>query len=225
MSESDKNQLPEVILVLGPSGSGKDTQIDKLVQKFDYEKIGTGDMFRELYAQKDPDAIEAHQYYSKGIWVPDELVYKLFKKWLKKYDATKKWIFSQVVRTVGQVKRFDNLLQDYEKKIGMVIYFALSKEAAIERMSLRRHCPKCGEEYHLKYVPPKKDGFCDNDGEKLEIRKDDHPEAIKQRIKEFENKTKPILDIYKQREILVEIDAAPSIEKIHKVVLKKLAEY
>jgi adenylate kinase len=222
--EIKKENLPNTVLVIGPSGSGKDTQIDKLVEKFNYEKIGTGDMFREMYAQGDPDGIKAHEYCEKGVWVPDDLVYSMFAKWIKRYDQDKKWIFSQVVRTEDQVEMFDNLLQKFDRELDLVIYFSLSDEAAIERMSLRRYCPQCGEEYHLKYVPPKKEGVCDNDGTQLEVRDDDHPEAIKQRIKEFRNKTEPILEVYRNRDLLVEIDASETIEEIHEVVLEKLSK-
>jgi adenylate kinase len=224
MKAISKQKLPNTIQVLGPSGSGKDTQIDKLVEKFDYEKIGTGDMFRAMYEKKDPDGVKAYEYWSKGKWVPDELVYKMFKKWIQQYDENKKWIFSQVVRTTPQIKYFDDLLEDFNRELGLVIYFSLSDEAAVERMSLRRYCPNCGEEYHLKYLPPQNEGVCDKDGVRLEIRDDDNPEAILQRLEEFRNKTKPVLDVYKNRGILIEIDASPSIEEIHEVVLKRLKE-
>jgi adenylate kinase len=223
MKAISKENLPKTIQVLGPSGSGKDTQIDKLAEKFDYQKIGTGDMFRALYEEKDPDGVEAYKYWSEGKWVPDELVYKMFAKWIEKYDSDKPWIFSQVVRTVPQVELFDKLLEKFDRSLDLVIYFSLSREAAIERMSLRRYCPECGEEYHLKYLPPKNDEKCDNDGTKLETREDDNPEAIVQRLEEFKNKTRPVLDVYGDRGILIEIDASPSIDEIHEVVLEKLA--
>lgn len=217
------NKFPHTILVLGPSGSGKDTQIDLLAEKCGYENIGTGEMFREEYEKKSKVGIKAHKYWGKGLWVPDDMVYELFAEYMKKFDADNPWIFSQVVRTPGQVPLFDVLLENYGRSLDKVIYFSLSDDAAIERMSLRRHCPVCGREYHLKYKKPKNDEVCDDDGTKLVAREDDNPEAILSRLNEFQEKVLPIVEIYLDRGILIEIDASPSIQEIHKVLMKSLA--
>lgn len=210
---------------LGPSGSGKDTQAELLAKLCGYEVIGTGDMFRSEYEKKTKEGMEAYKYWSKGKWVPDELVYDLFGSWIKKYDASKPWILVQVVRTEPQVKLLDDLLLEYTKNISLVVYFKLSDEVAVERMSLRRYCPKCGRDYHLIYKKPINDEICDDDGSKLMIRADDYPEAIKQRLSEFREKTSPILDIYRERGMLVEVDADPSIKIIHKDLVKLLSNY
>lgn len=213
---------PNTILVLGPSGSGKDTQISKLVERCGYEQIGTGEMFRDAYERKTPKGIAAYEYWSVGKWVPDDLVYEVFAEWLKRYDPKAKWIFSQVVRAPGQVARLDELLSTYNRKLDLVISFRLSEEAAIERMSLRRHCPKCGREYNLKYVKPKNGEHCDDDGEKLVARDDDKPDAIRKRLKEFEEKTRPVIEAYRARGIIVEIDATPPIDDVWESVKKTL---
>lgn len=219
------NGFPNTVLVLGPSGSGKDTQISKLVDRCGYVQIGTGEMFRKAYEQKTPEGIEAFGYYDKGEWVPDDLVYRIFTDWMKQYDAAEPWIFSQVVRAPGQVERFDSLMAAYGRKLELVIYFSLSEEAAIERMSLRRHCPTCGREYNLKYIKPLKDELCDDDGTQLVVRDDDKPDAIRKRLQEFTEKTKPVIAEYTNRGILLEIDASPSIEKVWSDVQKQMAEW
>ncbi|MEA3357443.1 MAG: nucleoside monophosphate kinase [Patescibacteria group bacterium] len=218
------NKLPTTMLVLGPSGSGKDTQIDILVEKCMCEKIGTGDMFRVMYEQGVKGSKEANEYIKRGEWVPDKIVYELFAEWLKRYDSEKHWIFSQVVRTKPQVSLLDQLLEGYGRSLGKVIYFSLSDKAAIERMSLRRHCPECGKDYHLKYNKPKKDEVCDDCRVGLVMREDDNPKAILSRLREFNSKTRPILDIYSSRGILIEIDASPSIEEIHKELIVRLTK-
>ncbi|MBN2100870.1 nucleoside monophosphate kinase [Candidatus Dojkabacteria bacterium] len=215
-------KIPKTILFLGPSGSGKDTQIDLLAEKCGGKNIGTGDMFRTLYEEKVDGSVEAYEYVKKGIWVPDELVYRLFSEWLKRFDREENWYFSQVVRTPEQVPLFDGLMESVGRTLDSVVHFALSKEAAVERMSLRRVCPKCGRDFHLKFDKPKIDELCDDCGVKLETRDDDYPEAIMQRMEEYENKVKPVLDIYKKRGILIEIDASPSIQEIHKTLLERL---
>lgn len=217
--------IPRNVLVLGFSGSGKDTQIDKLVEKCEYEVIGTGAMFRDAYDSKTPDGLEAYKYWAEGEWVPDELVYKMFEDYLKGFDSNKSWIFSQTVRTVPQVELFDGLLGKFDRELKLVIYFDLSEEEAIERMSLRRFCSECGRDYHLKYKSPQEVGVCDDDGAKLEIRDDDHPEQIKSRINEFNTKTRPVLDVYQERGILLEIDASPSIDEIHENLIRELNKW
>lgn len=212
--------FPHTMIFLGPSGSGKDTQADLLSKLCGYEVIGTGAMFRAEYEKKTKEGIEAYRYWGKGKWVPDELVYRLFRNWIKQYDPQKQWIFIQVVRTSPQVKLFEDFLKEYDRKLDKAIYFQLSDEAAIERMSLRRYCPKCGRDYHLKYKKPKNDEVCDDDGIKLVIRDDDNPKSIKQRINEFRIKTEPLLEIYKKRGIMVEVNADPSIKEIHKTLVK-----
>lgn len=214
-------KLPKTMLFLGPSGSGKDTQAQLLADLCDFQVIGTGEMFRDKKILNSDIGQEAYGYWGKGVWVPDDIVYKLFVDWLKRYDNGKGWILSQVVRTVPQIPLLDNLLeQEFSRKIDRVIYFSLSAEAAIERMSLRRHCPKCGQEYHLKYKKPRNDEVCDNDGTKLIARDDDTEAAILSRLNEFETKVRPVLDVYRKRGILEEFDAAPSIDDIHKNLLK-----
>ncbi len=217
------NSFPKTMLFLGPSGSGKDTQAEKLADMCGYEVIGTGEMFRDEEIRSTEIGQKAFEYWGKGKWVPDDIVYELFTEWLKKYDPSKPWIFSQVVRTVPQIKLLDDLLlKNFNRKIDKVVYFSLSSDAAIERMSLRRYCPKCGRDYHLKYKKPKNGDVCDDDGSKLITRDDDHPEAILSRLNEFETKVKPVLEEYKKRGLLMEVDAAPSIDEIHEFLIRAL---
>lgn len=213
-------KLPKTMLFLGPSGSGKDTQIDLLTDLCGYVSIGTGEMFREEYEKKTELGRKAFEYWGKGEWVPDDLVYQLFSEYLKKYDSTKPWIFSQVVRTSAQIDLFDSLLEKFDRTLDKVVYFNLSEEAAIERMSLRRFCPVCNRDYHLKYKKPLSDDICDDCKVPLEIRPDDHPDAIRKRLDEFNEKTRPVLDAYRKKGILIEVDASPSINDIHKTLLE-----
>ena len=125
------------ILFHGPSGCGKDTQSDLLVAKYDFQNIGTGEMFRKMYADGDLDGIRAYQYWSKGVFVPNDLVYKMLSRWLDEYDESKDWLFISVVRDNGQIPMFDNLLESRKKKLDYFVHFILDEQSAIERMSLR----------------------------------------------------------------------------------------
>lgn len=215
-------KVPRTVLILGVSGSGKDTQMNLLAGKYGYVTIGTGDMLREEYEKRSALGLEAHKYWGKGNLVPDVLVYELFAQYIRKYDSEKPWIFSGVVRTVPQVRLFDELLLKFNRKLDLVIYFELSDEDAIERMSLRRHCPKCGREYHLKYDKPKHDELCDDDDTSLVTREDDSPDAIHSRLEFFREKVVPVIETYKKRGIVMQVDAAPSIQEIHRIVVKRI---
>lgn len=212
----------KTILFHGPSGCGKDTQVDILVDKYNFENIGTGEMFRTMYKEGDVEAIKAHNYWSKGQFVPNDIVYSMFGRWVKKFDTSKSWAFVSVVRDPGQIPMFDNVLKAVDRELDAFVHFTLSDEAAIERMSLRWVCPRCDTTYHEKYKKEKVQGYCDKCGTKLVQREDDQPERIKTRLREYERTIEPILQNYRDRGILIEIDASPSIEAIHNELVSKL---
>lgn len=212
----------KTILFHGPSGCGKDTQVDLLNQNYSFEKIGTGEMFRAMYDMGDLEGLKAYSYWSKGLFVPNELTYSMLSKWIKKYNLEKDWAFVSVVREYGQIILFDNILSEFNRNLDAFVHFKLSEEAAIERMSLRWVCPNCNQIYHEKYKKERIQGFCDACGMRLTQREDDQPERIKSRLEEYNRTIQPILDEYKNRGILIEIDASPSIEEIQKEIIAKL---
>lgn len=212
----------KTIIFHGPSGSGKDTQIDLLQGKIDFERVGGSLIMNALKEENNPLALQADEYGKKGERYPDEIVYGMFQIWIERIDPAKTWIFTSPVRSVPQIKLFDQLLLKVDRKLDLFIHFTLSEDAAIERMALRTSCPLCKTTYHSKYKPEKNLGYCDNDGEKLLHREDDQPESIKRRLGWYNDDIKPILDEYRSRGILREIDAAPAIPEIHKEVIKVL---
>jgi len=216
--------MPSTILFHGPSGCGKDTQVELLVQKYNFENIGTGEMIRKLYEEEDKNAVQAtKEYTSKGLFVPNEIIYnEMFPKWLERFDSKKNWAFVSVVREVGQIELFDNLLKKEGRKLDLFIHFVLSPETAIERMSTRKYCPNCGTTYHPKFKKEAEEGKCDKCGVILTKREDDQPEKILKRLSEYNRTIEPILENYKEKGLLIEVDAAPTIEEIHKEILKIL---
>jgi adenylate kinase len=146
----------------------------------------------------------------------------MLNRWIKRFDTTKSWAFVSVVRDVGQIPLFDDLLVKNNRTLNAFVHFLLSEEAAIERMSLRKICPNCDRTYHEKYKPEKVKGYCDKCGTKLVQREDDQPEKIKIRLNEYNQAIGPIVETYKNRGILIEIDASPSIEEIHTQLVQKL---
>jgi len=212
----------KTILFHGPSGSGKDTQVELLVDKFEIEKIGTGDMFRTMYSEGDIDAIKAYEYWRQGKFVPNDLTYKMFSKWLAKFNQEKDWILVSVVRDIGQVPLLDELLTQYGRKLDIFLHLKLSEEMAIERRTLRWTCPRCGATYHKKYKKERVEGYCDKCGMKLSQREDDTLERTKSLYNEYQKTITPILEEYSKRGIVKEVDASPSIEEIHNKIIKQL---
>lgn len=212
----------KTILFHGPSGSGKDTQVDLLVQKYEFENIGTGEMFRRMYKEGDVEAFKAYQYWSKGQFVPNDLTYSMLNKWVKKFDVNKSWAFVSVVRDPGQIDMFDEMLKSNGRQLDVFVHFLLSEEIALERMSLRWVCPHCESTYHEKYKAESVKGYCDKCGTKLVQREDDEPDKIRLRLQEYKRTVEPIVERYRTRGILLEIDATPSIEVIHEQLIKQL---
>jgi adenylate kinase len=212
----------KTVLFHGPSGSGKDTQVEILVKDYNFENIGTGEMFRQMYSQGNIDAIKAHEYWGKGKFVPDDLVYKMLPKWLDQFDSNKSWAFVSVVRRVTQIPLFKDVLKKANRELDYFVHFKLSEDKAIERLSLRWVCGNCGATYHEQYKKEKVKGYCDKCGTKLIQREDDSPDRIKSRMREYERTITPILNYYKEKNLLIEIDASPSIEEIHKDLVEKL---
>ena len=212
----------KTILFHGPSGSGKDTQVELLVEKFEIEKIGTGDMFRQMYSEGDIDAIKAYEYWHVGKFVPNDLTYKMFSKWLAKFNQEKDWILVSVVRDIGQVPLLDELLAQYGRKVDVFLHLKLSEEMAIERRTLRWTCPRCGSTYHKKYKKEKVEGYCDKCGMKLIQREDDTVDRTKSLFDEYQRTITPILTEYSNRGIVKEVDASPSIEEIHQEIIRQL---
>ena len=212
----------KTILFHGPSGCGKDTQVELLVNKYNFENIGTGEMFRRTYADGKIDGIKAFEYWSKGKFVPNELTYSMLKQWVLQFDQDKNWAFVSVVRDSGQIPMFEEVLTSVNRELDAFVHFTLSEEAAIERMSLRWVCSRCDSTYHTKYKKEKVEGYCDKCGTKLSQREDDQPERIKMRLMEYNRTIEPISRYFREKNLLIEIDASPSIEEIHKVVVDKL---
>jgi adenylate kinase len=146
----------------------------------------------------------------------------MLNKWLKRFDSKKSWAFVSVVRDVGQIPLFDELLENSGRKLDAFVHFLLPEEIALERMSLRMVCSYCESTYHEKYKPEAVKGYCDKCGTKLTHREDDEPDKIRFRLQEYRRTVAPIVSKYKERGLLIEIDASPSIESIHTELIKRL---
>jgi len=213
----------KTFLFHGPSGAGKDTQVDLLSPYLDMEKINTGDMFRTMPGEGDELAIYwAEKVWKEGIFPSGKVTYELLSRYIKRYDVKKDWVFVSVVRLEEQIAYFEELLKKENRKLDAFIHFKLSDKVAIERLSRRLVCPVCKTAYDNKHKPPKKEGVCDNDSATLETRPDDQPDQIKNRLRQYNKSIFPILNHFDKQGLLIEIDASKSIDLIHKEIIKQL---
>ncbi len=189
------------IIALGAPGVGKGTYTGLMAETFRLPHISTGDMFRENIKGNTEIGIKAKEYMDKGFLVPDEIVIGMLKERIKKDDCKDGFILDGFPRTIPQADALKKIA-----KIDKVLNFVASEEVIIERLSGRRVCRKCGAIYHIKNVPPKKPGICDSCGGEIYQREDDKEEVIRSRLKEYEAKTAPLIEYYK--DILFDLDVS-----------------
>lgn len=212
------------LLLMGPPGAGKGSQSAKLVEEYELTNISTGEMFREAYRNNEPLGIEAMRFINKGNLVSDEVTNEIVRKRLLKKDAERCFLLDGYPRTVAQAEALDDMLDQMNSKLTAVINITVDKFVILERMVGRRVCKECGLSYHLSFKPPKKAGICDECGGELYQRTDDQLDSVRNRLEIYETKTKPIIDYYKGRGILKNVDGMQSFDKVYEDIKKALGE-
>lgn len=203
------------IILLGAPGAGKGTQAEIIRKKLGIPTISTGDMIREALKSGTDMGKKAKSYMDKGQLVPDEVVIGIVKDRLSKDDCKKGFILDGFPRTIAQAEALDKM----EVKIDRVIDIEVNEELIYERMSGRRVCKECGATYHIKNIKPKVDGICDKCSGTLIQREDDRPETVKERLRVYDEQTKPLKKYYQDKKKLVIVDGTQSKEEITKQML------
>jgi len=202
------------IIFLGPPGAGKGTQAKILVEKYGIPQISTGDMLREHVAKGTELGVKAKEYMEKGQLVPDEIILSMVKERLSQPDAQKGFILDGFPRTVAQAEALDKMLEEMDKKIEFVLALIVPDEELVTRLTGRRTCKNCGMMYHIKFKPPKVEGKCDACGGELYQRPDDNEETVRNRLKVYHEQTAPLIEYYRKKGVLFEVDGSKSIEEI-----------
>ncbi|MFH0701016.1 MAG: nucleoside monophosphate kinase [Candidatus Woesearchaeota archaeon] len=203
------------LILLGPPGSGKGTVSDTLVNKLHLFHISPGELLREEVRKQTTIGKEIAKYIEKGELVPNKFVVEMVKLEIGK---RKSFVLDGFPRSVEQAEEIKEISVD------AVISLEVPEETVIERLSGRRICPKCNAGYHIKYIPPKKEGICDKCGEKLIQRKDDTPKTVKERFKVYHKETAPLVNYYARKRLLHQIDASPAPEEVSAAVFELIKE-
>lgn len=205
--------MKSTIVLLGPPGSGKGTQGEKLSEELGYTRLSTGDMLREAVRNGTELGKKAKEYMDSGALVPNDLIIGLMKE--KIAQAKGGVILDGFPRTVEQA---DALAEQLD--VDLALNLDVDDDELVNRLTKRRSCPKCNAVYHLIYNPPKVEGVCDKCGGELYQRDDDKEETVMNRLKVYRENTMPLIDYYGKKGTLVTIEGVGSIDDIFKKVEK-----
>ncbi len=202
------------IVLLGPPGAGKGTQAKRMAAAFDLLHISTGDLLREEVARRSGLGGEAQGYMTRGELVPDDLVGKMLTKVLHSRRGALGCVYDGYPRTPAQEAMLEDLLAELNRRVDVALYIGVPDAEILARITGRRSCPSCGAVYHVATQPPKAAGVCDACGAALVQRDDDGEEVVRERLKVYRKHTAPLLDLYRSRGILREVDGAAGPEAV-----------
>ena len=205
------------LIFLGPPGVGKGTQAKRLALQFRLAHISTGDILRDVVKQNSPLADEVRSYMERGLLVPDQLVLSLLLERFKAPDAQKGYILDGYPRNLKQA-------EDLEKAgvaVERVVYFHARESTLIKRISGRRTCKLCNRIYNIHFAPPPQEGRCECGGELFQ-RSDDKEEVVRARLKEYHTKTAPLIQHYRQRGMLVEVESEGTPDEVYRKLLEAI---
>lgn len=212
------------IILFGAPGVGKGTQAAEIVKKYNLTHISTGEMFRNVIAAKTAMGELANSYISKGQLVPDDITVEFVRERLAQEDCKNGFILDGFPRTLHQAECLEGILSELNIKIDFVIDIEVSTEKLLERLSGRRVCKDCGASFHVVLNKPRVENICDECGGQLYTRKDDNVESVAVRLKTYQAQTKPLIEYYKNKGILVEINGQQDINDVFKEIVSKLGE-
>ncbi|MCO5214763.1 MAG: adenylate kinase [Thermomicrobiales bacterium] len=219
------------VIFMGAQGSGKGTQAERIGPKLKLVKVATGDLFRSAIAQQSELGLKVQSIIESGNLVPDELTNAIVQVRLAqiaanrlKDDDVDGALFDGFPRTEAQARALDDILASQDTKLDAVIEIDVPREKLIARLAGRRTCEACGAVYHVESDPPKVEGICDKCGGKLIQREDDKPDSIARRLALYDNQTRPLLDYYRAKGILITINGDQDIDTVTADILNALGQ-
>ncbi len=202
------------VVLMGGPGAGKGTQAKRLERELGIPQVATGDLFREHLQNNTELGQTARKYMDAGELVPDEVTIGMVRQRLSGEGRSQGAIFDGFPRTCPQAEALEALLAGWGEELAVVLYINVRRDVLLQRLAGRWTCPNCGRVYHVLFNPPKEAGVCDVDGGQLFQRADDTEETQRRRIEVYFEQTAPVLDYYREKGLLVEIDGEQSIEEV-----------
>lgn len=207
---------PRYILIFGPPGAGKGTQGRRLAAELGLAYIASGDLFRQQVEAGTALGRLAKEYMERGLYVPDEITVRMVLGRLEEPDAARGAILDGFPRTVPQAEALEKALAERGAGVDLVFYIKISEAEALRRVRGRWVCRNCQAVYNQETNPPKVPGVCDLCGGELYQRSDETPETLRRRFEVFAEQTVPVLEYYRARGLLVEVDGERPIEEVFK---------
>jgi adenylate kinase len=208
--------------LFGPPGSGKGTQAEFLREHYAIPQVSTGDMFRAEVRAGSELGLKVKEYLDRGDYVPDEVTIAMLRRRLEQPDCENGVLLDGFPRTVPQAEALELLLESLGQRLDHVLYIRVPLDLLVARLSGRLTCTICGHTYHPVFNPPKQPGVCDRDGGKLERRSDDDPQKARHRILVYMEETLPVLQFYRDRGCVSNIDGEGDIEEIRQRLLRAI---
>jgi adenylate kinase len=206
----------KVFILLGAPGSGKGTVAGRLAAAdSSLRHVSSGDLLRDAVKRQTPAGVEADGYMKRGALVPDGLVAQMIADLMAGISVPCTLLLDGFPRTVVQAEILDQTVARCGAELGGAVLLDVADEILIERIAGRRHCPGCGAGYHVTSIPPKKRaGYCDVCDTELAVRKDDNPATVENRLAVYRAQTVPLVDFYRARGLLREVDGLGPIDEI-----------
>ncbi len=213
----------QALVLLGAPGAGKGTQAREVSKEFGIPQISTGDILRDA-AQRQTLGLQAKAKMEAGELIPDDVVCVLVEERISKPDCQNGFILDGFPRTLAQGEFLERMLHARGKGDPQVLNIRVGNDVLMKRLTGRRTCSVCGEIYNVYFNPPKKEGICDKDGGKLVQRADDKEESIRHRLEAYAKQTSPLIDYYRRKKLLHEVDGSKSPEAIAKDLVNVLRQ-
>lgn len=209
--------MKKEFIFLGPPACGKGTQTDKLAEFLNLPHIDTGSLLRNEIAKKTEEGLIAKSHIDKGQLVPIDLVASIIEKKLASDECKNGYVLDGYPRSLEQAEKLDIINANIDNNSNVdfkAIYFDIDTQILIDRIVNRQSCPVCGEIYNKKYKPSKIENLCDKCNVALKTRDDDTEEIAKKRFETYYEQTAPLVDFYKDKNVLYRIDANGTIEEV-----------